>query len=63
MTTPYLVIRIHPDSPVDGATFRTYLDGLQIKVFLAGTTTLLGETKTNSTSSKTVFSKEGDRNV
>jgi hypothetical protein len=50
MADNFLVIRIHPDSPVDGGTFSTYLDGLQIKVFLAGTTTLLGETKINSTS-------------
>src|SRR5450631_3757323 len=50
MPDNFLVIRIHPDSPVDGGTFSTYLDGLQIKVFLAGTTTLLGETKINSTS-------------
>ncbi len=49
MPDNFLVIRIHPDSPVDGATFSTYLDDLQIKVFLAGTTTLLGETKINST--------------
>jgi hypothetical protein len=48
-SSDFLVIRIHPDSPVDGGTFSTYLDGLQIKVFLAGTTTLLGETKINST--------------
>ena len=55
MPNNFLVIRIHPDSPVDGGTFSTYLDGLQIKVFLAGsgtlptptspgTATLLGET-------------------
>jgi hypothetical protein len=60
MADNYLVIRIHPDSPVDGATFSTYLDGLQIRVYLAGsgtlpsgsdpgTATLLGETKINST--------------
>ena len=49
MPDNFLVIRIHPDSPVDGATFSTYLDDLQIKVYLAGTTTLLGETKINST--------------
>jgi hypothetical protein len=55
----FLVIRIHPDSPVDGGTFSSYLEDLQIQVFLAGTTstdpstgeitgTLLGETKVNS---------------
>ena len=48
MPDNFLVIRIHPDSPVDGATFSTYLEDLQIKVFLAGTTTLLGETQVNS---------------
>jgi hypothetical protein len=52
MPDNFLVIRIHPDSPVDGATFSTYLDDLQIKVYLAGTTpplsTLLGETKVNA---------------
>jgi hypothetical protein len=25
---PYVVIRLVPQSPVDGATFGTYLDGL-----------------------------------
>ena len=61
MSDNFLVIRIHPDSPVDGGTFSTYLDGLQIKVFLAGSGTLpratspgtailLGETNVNSTS-------------
>ena len=50
MPDNFLVIRIHPDSPVDGGTFSTYLDGLQIEVFLAGTTTLLGENQINSTS-------------
>jgi hypothetical protein len=58
MSDNFLVIRIHPDSPVDGATFSTYLDGLQIKVYLAGTypgtptnpPVLLGETSINSSS-------------
>jgi hypothetical protein len=31
----YLVARIHPDTPVDSATFGTYLDGLSIKVYRA----------------------------
>jgi hypothetical protein len=54
MPDNFLVIWIHPDSPVDGGTFGTYLDDLQIKVFLAGTNpplkTLLGETKINAPS-------------
>ena len=60
MPDNFLVIRIHPDSPVDGATFSTYLEDLQIQVFLAGVTTtdasgtvtpvLLGETNVNSES-------------
>ena len=33
----YLVIRLVPDSPVDGATFATYLDGLQLQVIDAYT--------------------------
>src|SRR5579864_8672947 len=37
MPDNFLVIRIHPDSPVDGATFSTYLEDLQIKVYPAGT--------------------------
>src|SRR5450755_280705 len=60
MAVNFLVIRIHPDSPVDGGTFSSYLDSLQIKVFLAGSGTLptptspgtailLGETTINST--------------
>ena len=56
MPDNFLVIRIHPDSPVDGATFSTYLEELQIKVYLAGTypgtsaqpPTLLGETQVNA---------------
>jgi hypothetical protein len=56
MPDNFLVIRIHPDSPVDGATFSTYLEGLQIKVYLAGTypgtaalpAVLLGETQVNA---------------
>ncbi len=49
MPDNYLVIRIHPDSPVDGGTFSTYLEGLQIQVFLAGPhpQTLLGQTGVN----------------
>lgn len=47
-TQSYLVIRLHPDSPVDGATFGTYLQNLQIKIFDANadpsTATPLGET-------------------
>ena len=34
---PYLVIRLVPDAPVDGPTFATYLDGLQIQAFDAYT--------------------------
>ena len=45
MADNFLIIRIHPDSPVDGGTFSTYLDGLQIKVYPANakqdSTTLL----------------------
>ena len=37
MPDNFLVIRIHPNSPVDGATFSTYLEDLQIKVYAAGT--------------------------
>lgn len=66
----YLVIRIHPDSPVDGATFSTYLNGLQIQVFLAGTTKtdpstgaitgiLLGETHINAQASACRNSVDG----
>jgi len=41
----FLVIRIHPDSPVDAATFGTYLDGLQIQAYSADQPpTLLGQT-------------------
>src|SRR5579863_9638869 len=58
MPDNFLVIRIHPDSPVDGATFSTYLEDLQIKVYLAGTypgttthpAVLLGETQVNASS-------------
>ena len=57
MPDNFLVIRIHPDSPVDGATFSTYLEDLQIKVYLAGTypgtaahpAVLLGQTQVNPT--------------
>ena len=31
----YLVVRLHPDTPVDSGTFGTYLDGLSIKVYPA----------------------------
>ena len=30
---PYLVVRLIPKDPIDGATFTTYLDGLQLQVF------------------------------
>jgi hypothetical protein len=33
----YIVIRLIPESPVDGATFATYLDGLRLQVFDAYT--------------------------
>ena len=36
-TQPYVVIRLVPDSPVDGATFATYLDGLQLQLIDAYT--------------------------
>ena len=32
MANSYLVIRLCPTSPVDGATFATYLEGLTINV-------------------------------
>jgi hypothetical protein len=32
----FLVIKLRPDAPVDGATFYNYLQGLQIKVNPAG---------------------------
>ncbi|HKN59914.1 MAG TPA: neuraminidase-like domain-containing protein [Candidatus Acidoferrales bacterium] len=49
MPDNFLVIRIHPDSPVDGGTFSTYLTDLLIQVFLAGPQpqTLLGSTQVN----------------
>jgi Tc toxin complex TcA C-terminal TcB-binding domain len=34
---PYIVIRLVPESPVDGATFATYLDGLALQVIDANT--------------------------
>jgi hypothetical protein len=34
---PYIVIRLVPESPVDGATFAGYLDGLALQVFDAHT--------------------------
>lgn len=33
----YLVIRLVPDSPVDGATFATYLEDLRLQVIDANT--------------------------
>jgi hypothetical protein len=30
---PYLVVRLIPEAPIDGATFTTYLEGLQLQVF------------------------------
>lgn len=35
--SPYLVVRLVPESPVDGATFATYLDGLALAVIDANT--------------------------
>jgi hypothetical protein len=35
MAQPYLVVRLVPEAPIDGATFSTYLDGLQLQVFNA----------------------------
>jgi hypothetical protein len=34
---PYLVVRLIPEAPIDGATFATYLDNLQLQVFDAYT--------------------------
>jgi hypothetical protein len=34
---PYVIIRLVPSSPVDGATFATYLDGLALQVIDANT--------------------------
>src|SRR6266536_3226506 len=34
---PYIVIRLVPESPVDGATFATYLDGLALQALDAHT--------------------------
>ena len=36
-TQPYLVVRLVPEAPTDGATFSTYLEGLQLQVFDAFT--------------------------
>ena len=36
-TQPYIVIRLVPESPVDGGTFGTYLNGLQLQVLDANT--------------------------
>src|ERR1700726_1080202 len=45
----YIVIRLVPESPVDGATFGGYLDGLEIKIYPAKApqtaATLLGSTQ------------------
>jgi len=46
----YLVVRLVPESPVDGGTFGTYLDGLQIDVYpadAASGTPPLGSTPIN----------------
>jgi hypothetical protein len=43
----YLVVRLVPESPVDGATFSSYLDGLQITIYPANpssSTPALGST-------------------
>ena len=40
---PYLVVRLVPEAPIDGATFITYLDGLQLQVFDAFTGTPLSD--------------------
>jgi len=56
MPNNFLVIRIHPDSPVDPATFSTYLEPLTIDVYLGGTypgttmnpAVLLGEAKASA---------------
>ncbi|MGB9226180.1 hypothetical protein, partial [Mycobacterium sp.] len=37
MATPYVVIRVVPESPVDGATFSTYLNNLTLQLFDAYT--------------------------
>ena len=37
MPDPYLVVRLVPQSPVDGATFSTYLDGLALQAVDANT--------------------------
>ena len=42
-TQPYVVIRLVPDSPVDGATFATYLDGLQLQLIDAYTSAPLSD--------------------
>jgi len=34
---PYLVVRLVPDAPIDGATFTTYLENLQLQVLDAYT--------------------------
>jgi hypothetical protein len=34
---PYLIARLVPDTPVDGASFATYLDSLQFSAFGAYT--------------------------
>jgi hypothetical protein len=40
---PYIVIRLVPESPVDGTTFGTYLDGLTLDVINADTNTSLSQ--------------------
>ena len=37
MSQPYVVIRLVPESPIDGATFSTYLDNLALQVLDANT--------------------------
>jgi hypothetical protein len=40
---PYLVVRLLPEAPVDGASFSTYLDGLQLQVLDAFTNAPLSD--------------------
>ena len=40
---PYLVVRLVPEAPIDGATFTTYLEGLQLQVFDAYTGAALSD--------------------
>ena len=39
----FIVVRLVPDSPVDGGTFSTYLDDLRLQVFDAYTTNPLSD--------------------